>query len=69
MKSVSRSIGLINLYVLQYVLRQITPFTHTSGKFAAKLELWAPNTRTSSEATRKRDGLVTKSWFQASSFP
>ena len=31
MKTVSQSIGLIDLYVLQYVLRQITPFTHMLG--------------------------------------
>ena len=38
----SRCIGLafaINPYILQYVPRQITPFTHTSGKFAAKVFL------------------------------
>ena len=26
----------INLFILQYVLRQITPLNHTLGKFAAK---------------------------------
>ena len=35
MKSVSGSISVINVYVLQYVLRQITPFTQTLGKFAS----------------------------------
>ena len=36
MKSMSRSIGLIALNVLQYFLRQITPRTHLLGKIAAK---------------------------------
>ena len=53
MKSVSSSIGVINVCVL---VCQITPFTHRLGKFAAKA-------RTSGEVTRKRDGLVTESWF------
>ena len=37
MKSVGRRIGVINVYVLQYILREITPFTHTLDNFAAKL--------------------------------
>ena len=42
MNSVSQCIGLaftINPYILQYVLRQITPFRHTLGKFAAKARI------------------------------
>ena len=66
MKSESRSIGVINVYVSQYVLRQIAPFTHTLCKFATSREFWAPKARKSGEATRKRDGMVTNCWFQIS---
>ena len=39
MKSVSRSISVTDVYVLQYILRQITPFTHMLDKFAAKPQI------------------------------
>ena len=69
MKSVSRSIGLINLNVLQYVLCQITRFSHTSGKFAAKPRIFSTEDANEWQSQEKKDGLVFKNLFQESSFP